>query len=112
MPESHPRPGKARILSKIFYGIRVGRRCLDGESVEFVPHWRYPRLPILPQGRPYHQTMTTQPPLPQRSQLRVLLRKLLPVHVKASEIKKTRSRLEILLFSRVRHLNKYTGRTF
>ena len=87
MPESHPRPGKARIRSKIFYGIRVGRRCLDGESVEFVPHWRYPRLPILPQGRPYHQTMTTQPPLPQRSQLRVLLRKLLPVHVKASEIK-------------------------
>jgi len=30
MPESHPRPGKARILSKKFHGIRVGRRCLDG----------------------------------------------------------------------------------
>ena len=31
--------------------------------------------------------MTARPLLPQRSQLRVLLRKLLPVHVKASEIK-------------------------
>ena len=41
---------------------------------------------MLPQGRHNHQTMTVQPLLPQRRQLRVLLRKLLPIHVKASEI--------------------------
>ena len=76
-------------MLEFFVDQRVGRRALDvdGESVEFVPRRRYPRLSILPQGRHHHQTMTAQPPLPPRSQLRVMLRKLLPVHVKASEIK-------------------------
>ncbi len=81
--------GFPHLVLELFVDQRVGRRALDvdGESVEFVRRWRYPRLPILPQGRHNHQTMTAQPLLPQRSQLRVLLRKFLPVHVKASEIK-------------------------
>ena len=75
-------------MLEFFVDQRVGRRALDvdGESVEFVHHRRYPRLPILPQGRHHHQTMTAQPLLPQRSQLRVLLRTLMPGHVKTSEI--------------------------